>query len=232
VGLSSPVPVATEEAVNYAALSDEVLMGLYYPPRDLRAFEEVFKRYFLLLAKSAERRLPRDLSDRVGKGEDLAQEALFRAARAANPWTTDRGPVRAWLFTILHHQVSSFLRKKRIRFNAPVVAVEEAEEQVRIECLLAEDGPSPLERLAHDELLDALAECIEELDDCLRGVVVMLMGGMSQTDVARVLEVSDATVTRWKRLAYARLLDGLYRKNVIERPETHFQEMPPPGGLR
>src|SRR5262249_12566242 len=128
-----------------------------------------------------------------------------------------RGPVRPWLFTILHREVTSHLQ--RSGHELPTSALSGSEnsgEEQRLEELLSADDLAPLERLMQEELEAALRACIEKLPEELRQVVGMLLDGLRQTDIAEALAISDATAMRYRRRAYALLIECLRQRQVAD----------------
>jgi RNA polymerase sigma factor (sigma-70 family) len=93
---------------------------------------------------------------------------------------------------------------------------EDSGEEQRLEELLSADDLAPLEQLMQEELQAALRACIEKLPEELRQVVVMLLDGLRQTDIAEALAISDATAMRYRRRAYARLIECLRRRQVAD----------------
>src|SRR6516164_8121053 len=57
----------------------------------------------------------------ITDGEDVVQDALFRAYRGLETWD-DRRPLAPWLFRIAHNQCIDFLRRRGVRLEAETVA--------------------------------------------------------------------------------------------------------------
>jgi RNA polymerase sigma-70 factor (ECF subfamily) len=59
----------------------------------------------------------------ITDGEDVAQDALFRAYRSLETWDETR-PLAPWIFRIAHNQCIDFLRSRGVRVEAEAAAAE------------------------------------------------------------------------------------------------------------
>src|SRR5262245_21595806 len=59
----------------------------------------------------------------ITDGEDVVQEALFRAYRSLDTYDDNR-PLAPWLFRIAHNQCIDFLRRRGVRVEAETAAAE------------------------------------------------------------------------------------------------------------
>src|SRR5438874_786946 len=59
----------------------------------------------------------------ITDGEDIVQDALFRAYRSLDTYDDSR-PLAPWLFRIAHNQCVDFLRRRGVRMEAETAAVE------------------------------------------------------------------------------------------------------------
>jgi len=203
----------------YSEMSDEDLMNLFYEGDDL-AFAEIHRRFLTPLVGAAFCRLPQMAGKREA-ADELSAQTLVQAAdtrqRYSARWNPAKGMFRPWLFTIMHREVTSHLRRfgQEVPTSNLLVRYDSGEER-RLEELLTTDDLAPLERLAQDELQAALRASIEELPESLRQIVAMLIDGLRQTDIAEILGISDATAMRYRRQAYAQLIESLRQKNVTD----------------
>jgi RNA polymerase sigma factor (sigma-70 family) len=184
--------------VDYSPMTDEDLMTRYYGGDDL-AFAELHRRFMAPLRAAAFRRLPR-MTGRREAADELSAQALVRAAltrdRPSAQWDQARGPLRPWLFTILHREVTSHLQRSgRELPTSDLLGNEDSGEERRLEELLSADDLAPLERLMQEELQAALRACIEKLPEELRQVIVMLLDGLRQTDIAEALAIRRPCAT-------------------------------------
>ncbi len=63
------------------------------------------------------------MSGSITDGEDVVQDALFRAYRSLDTFDDSR-PLAPWLFRIAHNQCIDFLRRRGVRVEAEAVAAE------------------------------------------------------------------------------------------------------------
>jgi RNA polymerase sigma-70 factor, ECF subfamily len=135
------------------------------------------------------RRYARALTRNAHRADDLVQDCLYRAIRKRHLFQPDTN-LRAWLFTILHHQNVNLVRSGLREGTAvPVEAVAETLSEP------ASQGSS----LHLRDLDRAMAGLPEE-----QRQVVMLVGleGLRYEEVAKILEVPVGTVR--SRLSRAR----------------------------
>ena len=59
----------------------------------------------------------------ITDGEDVVQDALFRAYRSLETWDESR-PLAPWIFRIAHNQCIDFLRSRGVRVEAEAAAAE------------------------------------------------------------------------------------------------------------
>ena len=59
----------------------------------------------------------------ITDGEDVVQDALFRAYRSLDTYDDSR-PLAPWLFRIAHNQCIDFLRRRGVRVEAETTAAE------------------------------------------------------------------------------------------------------------
>ncbi len=233
--MDAPRPVVglamgTALMIDFAALSDEDLLTLYYEDEDDEvsdlAFTALDRRYrarmLLSVTIPGYNRTFVKLYNKPGleyKAEELVGEALMKVAdsrgRPSARWNRERQRVNPWIFGILHNVVISYLRKKRpdLLTDADVPAGEE-DSPSPLEAIPTSQ-PTPDEALQHQALMKALRECFEELPEQLRQICEMLYEqGLRQAEIAARLKLSAPTLTRRKQEACERLRDCLRRKGV------------------
>jgi len=116
-----------------------------------------------------------------GRAEDVVQETLLRAWQHPDALAPERGPARAWLFTVARHVAVDAYRARSAR--------------------PAEVGPVPLDHLAADDdverALDAwlVADALATLTDAHRAVVLeTFYRGCSVAQAAATLGIPQGTV--------------------------------------
>jgi len=116
-----------------------------------------------------------------GRAEDVVQETLLRAWQHPDAVHPDRGPARAWLYTVAHNLA---VDAHRARASRPT-----------------EVGPAPLDHLAVDDdverTLDAwlVADALATLTEAHRHVVLeTFYRGHSVAEAAALLGVPPGTV--------------------------------------
>jgi RNA polymerase sigma-70 factor (ECF subfamily) len=127
------------------------------------------------------RRYARALTRASDQADDLVQDTLVRALSKLHLWQPGTD-IRAWLFTIMHHQYINTVRREA-RATA-TVDIEEISPK-----LVATTDPTARRQLV--ELERALARLPAEQRE-----VVLLVGleGMDYESVARILDVPIGTV--------------------------------------
>lgn len=168
---------------------------------ELSAFEELVTRY--------EKRVYAIALRSSGSPEDAAditQEVFLRAWRSMKDFRGDSG-FATWLFRITMNQCVDYARHKQ---SQPLVQGEDDEER---ELPLPDTAPSPEEHLENSELGRELAAALDEVSDEHRRIVLLRdVSGMSYTEIAEILEVSEGTVK--SRLSRARIA---LRKILLKR---------------
>src|SRR5579872_4502250 len=164
----------------YSAMIDEDLMILFYQGDDL-AFAEIHRRFLAPLVRAAFLRLPQMAGKREA-ADELSAQTLVRAAdtrqRCLARWNPVKGPFRPWLFTILHREVTSHLRRSGHEVpTSDLLVRSNSDEERHLEELLTTDDLEPLEQLSQEELQAALRSSIEVLPESLRQIVAMLLDG-------------------------------------------------------
>jgi RNA polymerase sigma factor (sigma-70 family) len=221
--------------INFAAMSDEDLLTMYYEEEDEEladlAFTALDRRFRgrMLLSITVEGYNPKFVKlynkPRLEhKADELVNEALLKVAdsrgRPSARWDRSRQRVNPWIFGILRNVVISFLRKKRpdLLTDADVQSAGEDEGEAPSPVdTLTDETATPEEVLQQEALLQMLRECLADLPDHLRQVCELIYDqGLKQNEIATKLKLSAPTLTRRKQEATALLRDCLRRKGVGE----------------
>src|SRR5580658_6699175 len=128
----------------------------------------------------------------ITDGEDVVQDALFRAYRSLETWDDSR-PLAPWIFRIAHNQCIDFLRRRGVREEAEA-AVAEPDFMEPVELSGSAVGPAiehlvlnlpPKERacvLLKDVFEYSLEEIAELVDSTVGGVKAALNRGRSKLE--------------------------------------------------
>jgi RNA polymerase sigma-70 factor (ECF subfamily) len=160
---------------------------------DRPAFEELYRRYARAVLGLALRRL----GDR-GRAEDASQEAFVAIWRSARTYDSTRGNGAPWLYAVARNAITDGLRR------TPEPAADPP------------DGPSgepdPSSRAEEAWVAWRVHRALETLPENERAVIeVAYWRGLSQSEIATLLDIPLGTVKTRTRSALARLareLDG------------------------
>ena len=164
--------------------------------RDAEAFELLYVRYARSVYGLALRRL-RD-RDRAEEATQDTFAAIWRSARSFRP---ERGSAGGWLYAVARHAIVDRFRKR----GDPVAAVvEEADPEL---------GPPERAEAGWDAW--RVHRALEELPPSEREVIELAYwSGLSQSEVARFLNIPLGTVKTRTRSALARLAAELGGENL------------------
>ncbi len=182
---------------------------------DIKAFEHLVSSYerrvyLTALHSSAS---PEDAAD-------ITQEVFLRAWRSIESFRGDSG-FATWLFRITANMCVDFARRKQSQPQTQPIEMEDEAERP-----LPDTGPTPEEHLENLELGRELAAALEEISEDHRRIVLLRdISGLSYTEIADALEISEGTVK--SRLSRARLAlrDILLRRgNILRSPASKSTE--------
>jgi len=121
----------------------------------------------------------------VGDLENIAQDALSRVWKARVNGTV-KSP-KALLFATAQHLAIDQVRRQKI------ISFETVAEMSSLP--VYEEGPTPVEAVAHRQALEILTQAIQSLPDRCRQVLTLKkIYGLSQKEIAMQLEISEHTV--------------------------------------
>jgi RNA polymerase sigma-70 factor, ECF subfamily len=158
---------------------------------DRKAFETLYRRFARPVFGLALRRL----GDR-GRAEDAVQETFTSVWRSASTYRPERGPGAPWLYAVARNAI---VDKGRSRAETPA---EPPDEEAA--------GPGPPEQAEASWISWRVHLALEELPEHERTVLELAYwSGLSQSEVARFLDIPLGTVKTRTRSALARLADLL-----------------------
>jgi RNA polymerase sigma-70 factor (ECF subfamily) len=188
------LPVAPQLATIYLVAPDPMTDGELIArvgEGDAGAFELLYRRYARPVFALALRRL----GDR-GRAEDAVQETFASVWRSARSYRQERGPGAPWLYAVARNAI---VDRRRALGEPTAEPVDEA----------AKD-PGPPERAESSWTAWRVHRALAELPDNERRLVELAYwGGLSQSEIARSLDVPLGTVKTRTRSALARLADLL-----------------------
>lgn len=165
-------------------MNDEALIVRYYAGDDA-AFAELYGRYFPQLVTFLRRSVSAE------QAEDLAEEAFLRVVRTKATGSSRFDPqrntsFRTWLFTITHNVLRDHLPREGRQPRAPL-DVEEIEATVPQESW---EEPTTVQVQAAELFAGPLGECLAELTESLREVLLLDLVGQTLTEISESLEIS------------------------------------------
>src|SRR5439155_15390119 len=154
------------------------------------AFEELVERYQARLVA-----LMHHLVGNADEAEDLAQEVFFRVYRSRNKYRA-RAKFSTWLFTIANNLALNALRSRQRKPTVPLPAQESGPLGPRpAEQLVADAGPAPSQRLAHQELAAVIRQALTGLNERQRMAVVLnKYEDLNYAEIAEVMGLTTKAV--------------------------------------
>jgi RNA polymerase sigma-70 factor (ECF subfamily) len=143
-----------------------------------------------------------------GTAEDVVQEAFLSIWRRASTYRSDRGSLRTWVCSIVHHRALDRLRGRSGR-DRQDVALEHAPIEVTSVSDTWDKVAGEIER---EEIRKALTELSVEQRETIE---LAYFGGYSQTEISQLMQVPLGTVKGRTRLAL-RKLRGVLEFSVAE----------------
>ena len=134
----------------------------------------------------------------AGAAEDVVQEAFLSIWRRASTYRSDRGSLRTWVCSIVHHRALDRLRGRSGRARQDV-----ALEHAPVEATSVSDTWDRVaEELQRDEVRAALGNLSMEQRETIE---LAYFGGYSQTEISDLMRVPLGTVKGRTRLALRKL---------------------------
>ncbi len=166
---------------------------------DREAFRRLFRRYSPTALSLARRVL-----HQPHLAEDTVQEAFLSVWRNPAGYDAERGSVRAWLMSTVHHRAVDLVRREEAQRRR-------AEESVALPGPPPEDpGEVVVEEIGLPQERAAVRGALEDLPGEQRQVIeLMYFGGLSQTQIAARLALPLGTVKSRCLLGMRRLRAAL-----------------------
>lgn len=162
--------------------------------RDLSALSALYDRYGRTAYTLAYRILGEPET-----AEDVVQDAFLAAWRGAGTYRRERGNVRGWLLSIVHHRAVDLLRRKTAFRAAPLEAADDRAADVDT----AEEATRNVEARTVRQALDALPPVQR------RTIELAYFGGYTQSELAELMGVPLGTVKGRMRIGLQKMRRAL-----------------------
>ncbi len=137
-----------------------------------------------------------------GTAEDVVQEAFLSIWRRASTYRSDRGSLRTWVCSIVHHRALDRLRGRSGRARQDV-ALEHAPVAVTS---VSDTWDQVADEIQREEIHKALTDLSVEQRETIE---LAYFGGYSQTEISDLMQVPLGTVKGRTRLALRKLRGAL-----------------------
>lgn len=162
--------------------------------RDLSALSGLYDRYGRVAYSLAYRIL-----GEAEAAEDVVQDAFLAAWRGAGTFRRERGNVRGWLLSIVHHRSVDVLRRRTAFRPAPLEAADATAADVDV----ADEAARNVDRGSVRAALGALPEAQR------RTLELAYFGGYTQSELAELMGVPLGTVKGRMRIGLQKMRRAL-----------------------
>ena len=169
--------------------------------RDLTALASLYDRYGRIAYALAYRILGEPEA-----AEDVVHDGFISAWRGATSYRSERGNVRGWLLSIVHHRAVDVLRRKTTFRPAPL----EIAEQRPADDDTAEEATRNVEHATVRAALEALPQAQR------RTIELAYFGGYTHVELAQIMGVPLGTVKGRMRIGLQKLRRALERETSAE----------------
>jgi RNA polymerase sigma-70 factor (ECF subfamily) len=204
---------------NFADSAETQQLLMQISTGERHAFNDLFNRHRDQLRRAVELRLDQRLRTRVD-ASDIVQEAQLEAFRRLDDYLARRPmPFSLWLRKTAQERISNH-RRAHIHTARRSVLRERAapeESSLLIANSLIGHGSSPSRRVIRREYQRLVSESVDELDDLDREILLMRnVEGLSQREIAQVLDLSHDAVRKRYGRALVKLQRSLVKKGLTE----------------
>lgn len=167
--------------------------------RDLTALASLYDRYSRIAYALAYRILGESEA-----AEDVVHDGFISAWRGAAGYRSERGNVRGWLLSIVHHRAVDVLRRKTTFRPAPL----EVAEQRPADDDTAEEAARNVDHATVRAALEALPQAQR------RTIELAYFGGYTHVELAEIMGVPLGTVKGRMRIGLQKLRRALERETA------------------
>ena len=172
---------------------------------DLDAFNRLVLAYQDMVYNQAYR-----MMGDVDAAEDATQEAFISAFRNIRSYRG--GSFRGWLLRIVTNACYDELRRRQRRPAVPLEPLTSDDEEIESPSWIADTGELPEERALRSELRIVIQNCLDELPDEFRAMVVLVdVQGLNYQEAAEVIGKPVGTVKSRLSRARVRMRDCLQK---------------------
>jgi RNA polymerase sigma factor (sigma-70 family) len=187
------------------AVNNEIALLAYYQNANDENFSHFARSVTPMIADAAQKMLAGGKGGGPDTIDEVTNKVLAKVARtreSASAWNPEKGSLNAWLKTITKNECRNFWRKKEHykTFSDMETVSQKADQQSCFsEFFSNRFAIDPAVAFEDQELLAKLHQAIHELPDFEKTVIKMsFYEGKKQTEIAKFLGVSNATVSRAK----------------------------------
>ena len=176
---------------------DEAVLILEAKRGDLVSFNRLVLAYQDMVYNQAFRMI-----GELDAAEDATQEAFISAYK--NIHNFRGGSFKGWLLRIVTNACYDELRRRKRRPTTPLEPLDDDDEEIESPHWIADPGESPEESTERQELSLAIQNCLDQLPEEFKTVVVLVdLQAIDYTEAAAVMHIPLGTIK--SRLARARL---------------------------
>ena len=123
--------------------------------------------------------------------EDICSDVFLNVMSKKEQFSGEPKAVSSWIYLITKHTVADYYRSKRISEEIPETFTDELDVEAEI---------------INAEMLDRLADALEQLDERLRDIIVLhYYGGQKLTEIAASMGISYPYIKKLHQKALDRL---------------------------
>lgn len=176
---------------------DEVALIQEAKRGDLQSFNRLVLAYQDMVYNQAFR-----MMGELDAAEDATQEAFISAYKSIRSFRG--GSFKGWLLRIVTNACYDELRRRKRRPTTPLEPLDEDDEEIESPHWIADPGESPEQSAERQELSLAIQNCLEQLPEEFKAVVILVdIQAIDYTEAAGVMHLPLGTIK--SRLARARV---------------------------